>query len=56
MSPPHGANGHAANGAGDSNPDAWVPRNPAAWRHGKWNQETPMDLLEVSGFSTPNDL
>jgi len=37
-------------------PDSWVPRNRAAWRHGKWNQETPIDLLEQHGFVTPNDL
>jgi len=41
---------------GESNPDAWVPRNPEAWRHGKWNQETPTDLLERHGYVTPNDL
>lgn len=38
------------------NPDAWVPRNPEAWRHGKFNQETPIDLLEDHGYVTPNDL
>ena len=37
-------------------PDYWVERNPNVWRHGKWSQETPMDLLERSGFLTPNDL
>lgn len=40
----------------DDNPDAWIDRNPAMWRHGKWNAETPMDLLETHGFVTPSDL
>jgi len=47
--------GHGSDNDG-SNPDVWVPRNPAAWRHGKWNQETPTDLLEEHGYVTPNDL
>eukprot|EP00397_Hematodinium_sp_SG-2012_P010215 GEMP01010324.1.p1 GENE.GEMP01010324.1~~GEMP01010324.1.p1 ORF type:complete len:530 (+),score=92.50 GEMP01010324.1:1-1590(+) len=38
------------------NPDHWVPRNSRAWRHGKWNQETPINDLEEHGFVTPNDL
>ncbi len=36
--------------------DAWVPRSEKVWRHGKWNQETPYNLLEEAGFVTPNEL
>lgn len=40
----------------EPNPDSWVPRNPSLWVHGKWNKETPIDLLENHGYVTPNDL
>lgn len=46
----------AANVSNEKNPDSWVIRNPAAWRHGKWNQETPINDLDAHGFVTPNDL
>lgn len=40
----------------EENPDAWVVRDPRVWRHGKWNAETPITLLETNGYVTPNTL
>eukprot|EP00450_Noctiluca_scintillans_P040058 CAMPEP_0194478386 /NCGR_PEP_ID=MMETSP0253-20130528/1842_1 /TAXON_ID=2966 /ORGANISM="Noctiluca scintillans" /LENGTH=386 /DNA_ID=CAMNT_0039317467 /DNA_START=10 /DNA_END=1167 /DNA_ORIENTATION=- len=39
----------------NNDPDAWVKRNPAQWRHGKTNAECPVNLLGDS-YVTPADL
>merc|ERR1712167_84649 len=43
----------------DENPipeqDRWVKRNPSMWRHGKWNAETPVEMLG-DHYLTPNDM
>ena len=36
-------------------PDDWIKRDERAWRHGKWNAETPVEMLG-NDYATPNGL